>query len=157
MTVDFDGDGISDIGFYRDGLWGVLKSSQNYNVGSAQFFSWGGAGLQPIVGDFDGDLRADIGYIVPPANGQSAVYSILKSSTNYDFNQPLFVPAGFPSLGDTPVVGRFDADGSDDPGIWRETQGVWILPLSASNYTQFIFSQWGRPGDIAFPNSAGRH
>lgn len=157
MTADFDGDGKADIGYYRNGLWGVLKSSQSYSLGSAQFFSWGGAGLQPVVGDFDGDDRADIGYIVPPANGQSATYSILKSSANYSFNQALFVPAGFPVLGDTPVVGDLDGDGKDDPGIWRESQGIWIVPLSSSNYTTFIFSQWGRSGDIAFPNTSGRY
>jgi hypothetical protein len=156
---DFDMDGKADIGFYRDGLWGVLKSSQNYSLGSAQFFSWGGAGLQPIAGDFDGDGKADIGYIVPPSGGQSAAYSILQSSTGYSFlpGDVLFVPAGFPVLGDTPVIGRFDGDAKDDPGIWRESQGVWILPRSSTNYTTFTFSQWGQAGDIPFPNTSGKH
>src|SRR5436853_529577 len=77
--------------------------------------------------------------------------AILKSSTNYNFNQPLFVPAGFPSLGDTPVVGDYDGDGKADPGIWRSSQAVWIIPTSSSNYTQFIFSQWGQSGDIPLP------
>ena len=159
VIADFDMDGKADIGFYRDGLWGVLKSSQNYSLGSAQFFSWGGAGLQPIVGDFDGDGKADIGYLVPPTNGQSAVYAILKSSTGYSFlpGDVLFVAAGYPILGDTPVVGDFDGDGKDDPGIWRESQGIWILPRSSTNYTTFIFSQWGQSGDIPFPNSTGKH
>jgi serine protease AprX len=159
VIADFDMDGKADIGFYRDGLWGVLKSGQNYSLGSAQFFSWGGAGLQPIVGDFDGDGKADIGYIVPASGGQSAAYAILKSSTGYSFlpGDVLFVAAGYPVLGDTPVVGDFDGDGKDDPGIWRESQGVWIIPRSSSNYTTFIFSQWGQSGDIAFPNSTGKH
>jgi hypothetical protein len=157
ITADFDGDDKPDIGFYRNGLWGVLKSSQSYSFANSQFFSWGGPGLQPFVGDFDGDGKSDIGYIVPPAGQQSAAFAILRSSVNYDFNQPLFVPAGFPSLGDTAVVADFDEDGKDDPGIWRESQGVWIIPLSSANYTQFLFSQWGRPGDIAFPNTTGRH
>ena len=156
VTADFDGDGKADIGFYRNGLWGVLKSSQGYSLGSAQFFSWGGAGLQPIVGDFDGDGKADIAYLVAPAGGQSGAYAILKSSTNWDFNQAEFIPAGWPTLGDTPVVGDLDGDGKDDPGIWRESQGVWIVPRSATNYTTFIFSQWGQSGDIAFPNSTGK-
>jgi FG-GAP repeat/Viral BACON domain len=159
VIADFDHDGKADIGFYRNGLWGILKSSANYSTNSPIFFSWGGAGLQPIVGDFDGDGQADIGYMVPPSSGQSAAYAILLSSRNYSFaaGQPLFVSAGFPSIGDTPVVGDFDGDGKADPGIWRESQGVWIVPLSGSNYTTYIFSQWGGPGDIAFPNSTGRH
>jgi hypothetical protein len=147
IVADFDGDGLSDIGYYRNGTWGVLKSSQNYSLQSAQYFSWGGAGLQAVVADFDGDDKADIAYIVPPSGGQSATYAILKSSANYQGNA-LFVPAGYPSLGDTPVVGDFDGDGKADPGIWRSSEGVWIIPKSSTNYTTYIFSQWGQAGDI---------
>ena len=157
IVCDVDGDGRADIGFYRDGLWGFLKSSLNYSFCCGQFFSWGEAGLQPVVGDFDGDGKADIAYIVPASGGQSAAYAILKSSANYDLNQALFVPAGFPVLGDTPVVGDFDGDGKDDPGIWRSSQGVWIIPRSSSNYATFIFSQWGQPGDIPLPGSLTQH
>ena len=153
IVTDIDGDGRADLGFYRNGLWGFLKSSLNYDFCCGQFFSWGGAGLQPVVGDFDGDGKADIAYIVPPSGAESAAYAILKSSANYDFNQAIFVAAGFPALGDTPVVGDFDGDRKDDPGIWRSSQGVWIIPRSSTNYTTFIFSQWGQPGDIPFPSS----
>jgi len=146
--IDIDSDGSADLGFYRDGLWGFLKSSGGYSLGSAQFFSWGSSGVAPIIADFDGDGKSDFAYIVPPAGGQSAAYAILKSSTNYDVTQPQFVPAGFPALGDTPVVGDFDGDGKADPGIWRASQGVWIIPQSSSNYTSYIFCQWGQSGDI---------
>jgi hypothetical protein len=157
VIADFDGDSRADIGFYRDGTWGVLKSTQSYSFATAQFFSWGGAGLQPIVGDFDGDSKADIAYMAAPAGGQSAVDAIWKSGTGYDLGQALFVPAGFPSIGDTPVVGDFDGDGKADAGIWRASQGVWIIALSSSNYATYLFTQWGQAGDIAIPNSTGRH
>lgn len=159
VVGEIDGDGKPDIGFYRDGLWGFLKSTQGYSFASPLFFNWGGAGLQPVVGDFDGDGKTDIGYIAPPTGGQSATYAVLKSTTGYSFaaGQPLFVPAGFPSIGDTPAVGDFDGDGKSDPGIWRESQGVWIIPLSSANYGSYIFSQWGQNGDIPMPNSAGKH
>jgi Putative Ig domain/Matrixin/Ig-like domain from next to BRCA1 gene/FG-GAP-like repeat len=159
VVADIDGDGKADLGYYRNGTWGFLKSSTNYSTGSAQFFSWGGNGLSPVCADFDGDGKADLGYMVAPTSGQSAVYAILLSSRNYSFatGQPLFVPAGFPSLGDTPVVGDFDGDGKADPGIWRASQAVWIIPTSSSNYTSFIFTQWGQPGDVAIPNSLTQH
>jgi len=155
IVGDVDGDGKTDMGFYRNGLWGFLKSSQGYSLAAAQFFSWGGVGLTPIVADFDGDGKVDLAYVAPPSGGQSAVYSILQSSTGYSFGQGqvLFVPAGFPSLGDTPLVADFDGDGKADPGIWRASQGVWIVPRSSTNYTSFVFAQWGQSGDVALPGT----
>jgi Interleukin-like EMT inducer/Glycosyl hydrolases family 2, TIM barrel domain/Viral BACON domain len=153
VVGDFDGDGRADFGFYRNGLWDIRLSTNAYSLANRLFFFWGGAGLPPIVADFDGDHKADAAYVVPPSGGQSATYAIVKSSSNYSSGQAQFVPAGFPSLGDTPVVGDYDGDGKMDPGIWRATQGVWIIPLSSSNYASYRFAQWGQPGDTAIPNT----
>ena len=159
VVGDFDGDGRSDIAFYRGGVWGILKSSQNYSLGAAQFISWGVPGSVPIVSDFDGDGKADAGYIVPPSGGQSAAYAILKSSTNYDFAQALFVTAGYPALpvGDVAVCGDYDGDGKADPGVWRSSAGVWMIPKSSSNYTSLITLQWGQSGDTRVPNSLSQY
>jgi hypothetical protein len=62
------------------------------------------------------------------------------------------VPAGWPSLGDTPLPGDVDGDGKADPGIWRESIGVWIIPKSSCSYSCYLFAQWGQSGDIALPN-----
>jgi hypothetical protein len=80
----------------------------------------------------------------------------LKSSTNYNFGQAQFFPAGFPSLGDTPVVGDFDGDGKADPGIWRSSVGAWIVPRSSTANSSYIFLQWGSVGSFPFPNSYTR-
>jgi hypothetical protein len=40
------------------------------------------------------------------------------------------------------AVGDFDGDGLDDPGIWRASTSVWIIPRSSANYGTFIFRQW---------------
>ena len=73
--------------------------------------------------------------------GHCELSLILEPRYSFASGQVLFVPAGFPVLGDTPVVGDFDGDGKADPGILRESQGVWILPLSSSNYASFIFAR----------------
>jgi len=159
IAADFDGDGKADIGFYRNGLWGFLLSSHGYSTSNAQFFSWGGAGLQPVIADFDGDGKADIGYIVPPSGGQNAVYAILLSSKSYGYasGQPLFVPAGYPSLGDTPVIADYDGDGQADPGTFRSSMGVWSIPQSTSNYGSYLFFNWGQSGDIPMPNKTNQY
>ena len=156
VVADFDGDGLADIGFYRDGLWGILRSSQNYSFATALFISWGGQDRQPIVGDFDGDHKADVAYIVPSALGQSGAFAILKSSANYSLGQPLFVPAGFPELGDMPIVGDFDGDGKSDPGVWVNNSSAFVLPLSSTGFSSHVVTQWGQPGDVLFPNSSGK-
>ena len=146
--ADFDGDYASDVGYFHPatGLWAVLKSSQNFSYGSPMYISWGQTGDIVVPGDFDGDGMIDPTVRRPPVGGQSAAYLMLLSSTAYDFGSSLTVPAGWPGLGDTPVVGDFNGDGIDDPGIWRGSAGVWIVPLSPT-FTTYGFLAWGATGD----------
>jgi len=55
-SVDFDGDGRSDIGVYRDGTWFILRSSD----GGMKAVGWGIAGDMPVSADYDGDGKTDI-------------------------------------------------------------------------------------------------
>ena len=55
--IDFDGDGKSDIGVYRDGVWWIVRSSDGGWVSQ----QWGGASQdRPVPADYDGDGKADI-------------------------------------------------------------------------------------------------
>ena len=148
-SADFDGDGPSDIGYFRasTGTWGILQSSEYFAYGSPLFFSWGQTGDVATPGDFDGDKKWDFAFRTPPSGGQSAAYRILLSSTGYDYATTLTVPAGWPGLGDTPVVEDYNGDGISDPAIWRANAGVWIIPLSPS-FTTYEFHSWGQSGDI---------
>jgi uncharacterized delta-60 repeat protein len=70
-TVDFDGDGMSDIAVYRDGIWYVIRSSN----GAQTAVGWGGGPQDiPVPGDFDGDGKTD------QAVYRDGVWFILRSS-----------------------------------------------------------------------------
>ena len=77
-----------------------------------------------------------------------------EKSGSYSFagGQELFVSGGYPSLGHTPAVEDYDGDGKTDPGLWRSSQEVWIIPLPSSNYSSYLFAQWGQSGDVATPS-----
>jgi len=145
---DFDADGPTDIGYFHPatGLWSLLHSGDSFSYGTPQYFSWGQSGDIVVPGDYDGDKLWDPAVRTPPAGGQSAAYRILLSSLAYDYGSSLTVPAGWPGLGDTPVVGDYNGDGKSDPAIWRGSAGVWIIPLSPT-YGSYLFKSWGTTGD----------
>jgi hypothetical protein len=82
-SVDFDGDGISDIGVYRNGEWFILRSS-----GVGQIVAWGGAPQDiPVPADYDGDGKTDI------ALYRDGTWFIKRSSDNLE---PVVVWGGAP-------------------------------------------------------------
>ena len=73
VPVDFDDDGKSDIGLYRNGTWFILRSSDNGITG----VEFGGiAGDIPVPADYDGDGKTDI------ALYRNGTWFILRSSDN---------------------------------------------------------------------------
>jgi len=119
---DYNGDGTSDIGFFRPatGLWSIR------DVGT-DFF--GSNGDTPVSGDYDGDGTADIGVWRP-----SQILWNVRAVTRYYFG----------AAGDIPAPGDYDGDGACDPAIFRPSAGFWFSP----GLTRFIF---GAVGDIPVP------
>jgi predicted outer membrane repeat protein len=149
VGADVDGDGQTDIGYWRPstGVWGFLQSSQGYSYASPLFFNWGTTGNIAVMADYDGDRLADPAVVIPPAGGQSRAYRILLSTLAYNPALSVTIPAGWPGLNDTPVPADYDGDGKADAGIWRGNTGVWIIPMSSTGNTSYIFRTWGASGD----------
>jgi SpoIID/LytB domain protein len=95
----------------------------------------GGAGAQPLSGDWDGDGRDEPGWF---RDGEVAVR--------------LSRPGGaytkrfrFGQAGDVAVVGDWDRDGDDDIGVFRA--GSWFLRNGLSGGTSHVRFRFGRAGD----------
>ena len=64
FRADVDGDGIPDLLLWhgQTGYWYFLQSTSGYSPSSARAVHWGSQALGdvPLVGDLDGDGRADL-------------------------------------------------------------------------------------------------
>jgi len=61
VTGDFNGDGITDVGFYNDGEWFIdLDDNGQWDEGDL-WAKLGHEGDKPVTGDWDGDGKTDIG------------------------------------------------------------------------------------------------
>ena len=65
VVGDFNGDGIDEIGIFRDGKW-IIDTNGNRELDAQdKVFELGGAGDQPVVGDWNDDGTDDPGVYQP--------------------------------------------------------------------------------------------
>jgi hypothetical protein len=142
---DWDCDGVSTPGLYRqsDG-YVYLRNSNTEGVADRAFF-FGDPGDFPIVGDFNGD-GCDTVSIYRPAQGRAFIINELGAdggglgAADFDFY--------FGNPGDNPFVGDFDGDGRDSLGLHRTATGFVYFrnSLTSGNADQSFF--YGDPGDV---------
>lgn len=138
LAGDFDGDGITDLGFvfeYAGWLgWYIFKSDTSLPLSERLYFRvWGKPGDSIVVGDY---LGADKEQIAVYRDGDW--YVLDENDGAYVFSW------GVP--GDVPVPGDFDGDFVLDLAIWRPTTGEWWVAETATGAVQV--QQWGLDGDI---------
>ncbi|MEK6234617.1 MAG: carboxypeptidase regulatory-like domain-containing protein, partial [Planctomycetales bacterium] len=69
VTGDFDGDGVTDVGVFRDGEWFVdLNGNGRWDEGDL-WVRLGRPGDQPVTGDWNGDGKTDLGVFGPQWEG----------------------------------------------------------------------------------------
>jgi hypothetical protein len=136
LTEDFDGDDKHDPTVFRPstGQFWVRRSTD----GAASTFGPFGGGFMPIVGDWDGDNRADFGMF---SNG---AWRMSRSSTDH----AVVVAASWGTAGDAAVHGDYDGDGLDDLAVFRPSDGTWYIANSAGG-TRIV--RWGTSGDVPVP------
>ena len=121
-VADFDGDGTTDIGVFRD-------SAGRFMIEGANWPFWGGTGDVDVSADYDGDGTTDVA-VFRPTTGQ------------------WFVQGGdsiwWGGADDIPVPADYDGDGTDDVAVFRPATGQWIVQDAASPF-------WGAADDIPVP------
>jgi YD repeat-containing protein len=136
---DFDGDRKTDLTVWRatngDYYWLTSSSSYDYTSGQGVQFGNQGLGDVPMVGDVDGDGRADL--IVWRAS--TGVWYWNLSSTSYTSGGNLALGTS----GDQPLLGDFDGDGKVDFAVWHPATGTYSWTTSSSNYGSLGTQQWG--------------
>jgi hypothetical protein len=126
--ADFDGDGVSDIGVFRNGAWFILKSS-----GGSEVIAWGTAGDILVPADYDGDVKVDLAVF------RDGVWFIAKSSGGSEV-------IAWGAAGDIPVAADYDGDRKTDPAVFRD--GVWFIAKSSGGSEVL---GWGTKGDVPVP------
>lgn len=100
-------------------------------------------------------------FTVPPDT--AGRFAWLSGATN-DYMEMTFLPTNLPqdTLLNIEQDGReggcvqrgnldYDGDGKDDLAIFRPQLGIWAILKSSTKQSEFIFKQWGLPGDHAMP------
>lgn len=121
---------------YVDG-WDVRQSLGLLSPGfTIAMRPTGGAGAQPLVGDWNGDGRDDPGWY---RKGQVALRMTGPSGAwTKRFR--------YGAAGDVAVVGDWDRDGRDDLGVFRD--GTWLLRTGLTGGAPTRSFRLGRPGDV---------
>jgi hypothetical protein len=132
--VDFDGDGVTDIGVYRNGTWFVLRSSD----GGVRATEWGGLPQdKPVPGDFDGDGKVDHTVY------RDGTWFVIRSS---DGGVRATDWGGLPQ--DVPLPADYDGDGKTDIAVYRD--GIWFI-IRSSDGAQISVGWGGLPQDVPVP------
>jgi hypothetical protein len=143
ITGDWDGNGIDDGGVFRPST-GQFLLRQNFKLKATiiTLNNFGQAGDLPVAGDWNGDGIDTVG-VFRPSTGQW----ILTNGPNLNNTTP---PVNFDFVfgqnGDAPIVGDWNFDNIDTPGLFRGGISQFILSngfQGTTDITPFTFGQLG--------------
>ncbi len=143
--ADYDGDGKSDLAFYRPttGTWWLHDTNDDPIHGSGTQYG-GQTGDTPVPGDYDGDGKSDFAFY-RPSNGTWWIHD-----TNDDPVKGTGTQYGG-QTGDIPVPGDYDGDGKSDFAFFRPSSGTWWIHDTNDDPVKGTGTQYGQAGDIPVP------
>lgn len=120
-SYHLDNNQIAHPGFFKDGIWSLDLSN-----GSMLTLQFGQAGDIPIVGDWNGDERSDIGVYRP--NDRTWYLDIgLDGQVDRTLTWADMQP------GDIPLTGDWTGSGFDSPGFFRPSGSSWYIRTGFDN------------------------
>lgn len=111
VAGDWNGDGISNIGVFREGTWYLDTDGDGRFSPSDEVVHFGRPGDIPVVGDWTGDGTTKLGVY-----RQGQWYLDTNGNRTLDAQDATF---RLGDAGDIPVVGDWNGDGKDDVGVYR--------------------------------------
>ena len=104
----------------------------------------GGAASLPVVGDWNGDGREDIGVF------DQTVWTLEVAATAGLFHTDYvpFATIAFGGVGDLPIVGDWDGDGVDTIGVYRPSDATFLLRNSNTAGNPDLVAAFGFPTAI---------
>lgn len=149
LMGDWDGDGVKTPGVFRGNTWFLRNSNSS---GFADIvFAYGSPGDIPIAGDWDGDGTDTIGVFRPDSLPCGNIDGCSRSSwhlrnANSAGSADLVFDFSFPGI---PVVGDWDGDGDDTPGVRLHGLNTWELSNDNElTFTPDVTLKYGSSGDI---------
>jgi WD40-like Beta Propeller Repeat len=151
VTGDWDADGRTDIGVFRNGTFhlALLKFAGGHILlQELSPFTFGQAGDRPVGGDWNGDGRDDVGVFRPGGTGKFLLRQPLLLAPPFPQTIILTIQFDFGTAGDLPVAGDWNGNGVDTPGVFRRGEsGEFLITNSFSSNVDATFN-FGGPGDL---------
>ncbi len=121
ISGDWNGDGVSNIGLFRQGTWYLdIDGDGHWSANDQYIEGLGDEGDLPVVGDFNGDGIDDLGIY---RDGQWR----LDSDGNHRLDGADRV-VNFGGPHDKPVAGDFNGDGIDELAVYRNRVREVVSP-----------------------------
>lgn len=139
VTGDWNGDGRTKIGIFRQGKWALdYDGNYQWNPSVDKVATFGAKTDIPITGDWDGDGKTQI------ATFRAGSW-FFDANNNYAWDRGIdtqILSGNFGTPTDTPITGDWDGNGKTKIGIFRA--GAWALDFDGDN-------AWDRSKDIVIP------